>query len=329
MNTREIAWLAGAIALAIAPACVAQADVKYPTRPVRLIVPYAPGGVTDIVARLIGARLSEAWGQGVVIENRTGASGNIAVEAAAKAAPDGYTLQVGNVSTNAINPVAFEDRLAFKPLKELAPLAIVVEVPHLVAASASLAATNIAEMVAYAKANPGKLNYGSAGNGSYVHLDMVNLAQRAGFEAQHVAYKGGASQMLTSLAANETQMVFVNLASSLGFLRAGRIKALATTWHERLPEFPAVATLAEQGFRDVGTNAWNAFFAPAGVPRPLQLQIQAAIHEALARPELREAYAKQSMLAPPRRSLEEAAEFVNAEAAKWQRVIREGNIRVD
>ena len=224
------AWFAGLAALCVAGGVAAQTD-KFPNRAVRLIVPYAPGGVTDIVARLIGARLAEAWGQGVLVENRPGASGNIAVEAVVRAAPDGYTLQVGNVSTNVINPVAFEDRLAFKPVKELSPLAIVVEVPHIVAASLSLPASNIAEMVAYAKANSGKLNYGSAGNGSYVHLDMVNLAQRAGFEALHVPYKGGASQMLTSLTAGETQMVFVNIASSLGLLRANRIKALATTWH--------------------------------------------------------------------------------------------------
>ena len=328
MNSRTDAWIAAIFAACLAGGAAAQGD-KFPSRPVRLIVPYAPGGVTDIVARLIGARLQEAWGQGVVVENRTGASGNIAVEAAAKSAPDGYTLQVGNVSTNAINPVAFEDKLSFKPLKELSPLAIVVEVPHIVAAALTLPAANIAEMVAYAKANPGKLNYGSAGNGSYVHLDMVNLAQRAGFQALHVPYKGGASQMLTSLTAGETQMVFVNIASSLGLLRASRIKALATTWHERLPEFPNLPTMAEQGYSEVGTNAWNGFFAPAGVPRVLQEQIQNAIHDALARPELREAYAKQYMIAPPRRSLGEAAEFVNAEAAKWQRVIREGGVRVE
>ena len=159
MGRRWLVWFAGCLVLCAAHGASAQAD-KFPSRSVRLIVPYAPGGVTDIVARLIGARLSEAWGQGVVVENRTGASGNIAVEAAARAAPDGYTLQVGNVSTNAINPVAFEDRLGFKPLKELAPLAIVVEVPHIVAASVALPASSIAEMVAHAKANPGKLNYG-------------------------------------------------------------------------------------------------------------------------------------------------------------------------
>ena len=149
MSGRILAWLAAWLALCLAGGAAAQGE-KFPSKSVRLIVPYAPGGVTDIVARLIGARLADAWGQGVVVENRTGASGNIAVEAAAKAAPDGYTLQVGNVSTNAINPVAFEGRLAFNPLKELAPLAIVVEVPHLVAASVSLPAANIAEMVAYA-----------------------------------------------------------------------------------------------------------------------------------------------------------------------------------
>jgi tripartite-type tricarboxylate transporter receptor subunit TctC len=323
------------VTLAAIGACVlaapagAQTDAKYPARAVRLLIPYAPGGATDIVARLVGAKLSEAWGQAVVVENRPGGSGAIALEATARAAPDGYTLMVGNVSTNAITPVAFDQQLNVKPLKELVPVAMVVEIPHIVAATPSLPANSLSELIGYARANPDKLNYASAGNGSYPHLDMVNFARRAGFEAVHVPYKGGAAQMLTSVSTGETQMVFVNLASALPFVKAGRMKVLATTWPERLAELPNVPTLKESGFPDVGTNAWNGFFAPSATPRPVLLQLNKALYDALERQDLRDAYAKQLMMAPPRRSLEELNDYVNAEAARWQRIIREGNVKVE
>ena len=326
---RTCATLAAVAACLSAGPVAAQGDAKYPSRAVRLLIPYAPGGATDIVARLVGARLSETWGQPVLVENRPGGSGAIALEATARAVPDGYTLMVGNVSTNAITPVAFDQQLNVKPLKELVPVAMVVEIPHIVAAAPSLPANSLAELISYAKANPGKLNYASAGNGSYPHLDMVNFARRAGFEAVHVPYKGGASQMLTSVSTGETQMVFVNLASALPFVKSGRLKVLATTWPERLAELPNVPTLRESGFPDVGTNAWNGFFAPSGTPRPVLLHLNKALYDALDRQEIRDAYAKQLMMAPPRRSLEELNDYVNAEAAKWQRIIAEGQVKVE
>lgn len=327
--TKIFAVFTAALACFTAGPAAAQADAKYPSRSVRLLIPYAPGGATDIVARLVGAKLSEAWGQPVLVENRPGGAGAIALEATARAAADGYTLMVGNVSTNAITPVAFEERLSFKPLKELTPVAMVVEIPHIVAATPSLPANTVGELIGYAKANPGKLNYASAGNGSYPHLDMVNFAKRAGFDAVHVPYKGGASQMLTSVSTGETQMMFVNLASSMPFVKSNRMKVLATTWPERLAELPNVPTLKESGFPDVGTNAWNGFFAPSGTPRAILVQLNKALYDTLERPDIKEAYAKQMMIAPPRRSLEDLNDYVNAEAAKWQRIIRDGNVKVE
>ena len=321
--------LASALGLLASGHSAAQAETQFPTRPVRFLVPYAPGGATDIVARLIGAHLTELWGQPVLVENRTGASGNICLEAAARAAPDGYTMMVGNVSTNAINPLIFEKTLGVKPLKDLVPVAMVVEIPHIIAASPKFPGDTLQQLIDYAKAHPGKLNYGSAGIGSYPHLDMVNFAQRAGFEAVHVPYKGGAGPMLQAIASDEVQMMFVNLASSLPFVRSGRMKVLATTWYERIKELPGVPTLQELGYPDIGTNAWNGVFAPAATPRPILERVQKAIYQVLDRPDIRDNYTKQLMMVPRRRSLDELAEYVNAEAGKWQRIIREGHIEVE
>jgi tripartite-type tricarboxylate transporter receptor subunit TctC len=324
-------WIVGSAALALlASAPVpAQTETVFPTRPVRFLVPYAPGGATDIVARLVGAQLGDIWGQPVLVENRTGASGNICLEAAARATPDGYTVMVGNVSTNAINPIIFEKTLGVKPLKDLVPVAMVVEIPHIVAVSPKFPADSLQQLIDYAKAHPDQLNYGSAGIGSYPHLDMVNFAQRAGFRAVHVPYKGGAAPMLQAIATDEVQLMFVNLASSLPFVRSGRMKVLATTWYERLKELPAVPTLAELGYADIGTNAWNGVFAPAATPRPILERLQKSIYQVLDRADIRENYAKQLMMVPRRRNLEELAEYVNAEAAKWRRVIRDNHIEVE
>jgi tripartite-type tricarboxylate transporter receptor subunit TctC len=323
-------WIALAALLAVCWGAHALGqEAKFPVRPVKVIVPYAPGGATDIAARLIGADLAEMWGQGVVVENRTGASGNIAVEAAARATPDGYTLLVGNVSTNAINPITFEKSLTVKPLKDLAPVAMVVEIPHIFAATPGAPFDTLQQVIDYAKAHPGKLNYGSAGIGSYPHLDMVNFASRAGFSAVHIPYKNGAAGMLQAIVSGEVQIMFVNLASSLSLVRAGKIKVLATTWDERLKELPNVPTMKELGYPGIGTNAWNGVFAPSATPRPLLEQIQKAIYQVLDRQDLLDTYAKQMMMVPRRRTLEELQQFVDQEADKWRHVIEVGHIQVE
>jgi len=330
MRARRL-WtvLSAALALLASFPGRAQTEVPFPTRPVRFLIPYAPGGATDIVARLVGVQLGELWGQAVIVENRTGASGNICVEATAHAAPDGYTMMVGNVSTNAINPIIFEKTLGVHPLKDLVPVAMVVEIPHIVAVSPKFPADTLQQLIDYARAHPDKLNYGSAGIGSYPHLDMANFAQHAGFRAVHVPYKGGAAPMLQAIATDEVQMMFVNLASSLPFVRSGRMKVLATTWYERLKELPGVPTLQELGYPDIGTNAWNGVFAPAGTPRPILERVQKAVYQVLDRPDIRDNYARQMMMVPRHRTLDELAEYVNGEAAKWQRIIRENHIEVE
>src|SRR5437762_6677019 len=228
----------------------AQSAEPYPNRPVKLLIPYAPGGATDIIARDISPKLQEVLGQPSAVDNRLGASGNIAIEAAAKATPDGYTLEVGNVSTNAINESTFANVLPIKPSRDLVGISKLVEIPHVLVAATSFRPNSVAEMVEWAKRHPGKLNYASAGLGTYPHLDMLRLLKVAGIEATHIPYKGGAGQMLPALMSGEVQVSFINLASTIEQIRAGRMKALATTLPKRVPELPSVPTMAEQGFPD-------------------------------------------------------------------------------
>ena len=237
-----------AVIAALLPLSAAGQAADYPSRPVKILVPYAPGGVTDIIARHISPKLQEALGQPFVVDNRPGASGNIALEAAAKAAPDGYTLVVGNVSTNAINESTFAHTLQIKPSRDLVGITKLVETPHLVVANAAFPPNTIAELIDWAKRNPGKLNYASAGIGSYPHLDMLKFAKAAGIEATHIPYKGGAGQMLPALMSGEVQVAFINLASTIEQIKAGRLKALAASTPARHPQIPNAATMAEQGF---------------------------------------------------------------------------------
>src|SRR2546428_7038392 len=267
--------------LAVAPA---MAQDSYPGKPVKILVPYGPGGATDIIARIVAQRLTESLGQTFLVENRPGANGNLALEAVAKAPPDGYTLLVGNVSTNAINEITFAQQLSIKPSRDLVGVAKLIEIPHIVAAAPNFPPSSIAELIAEARRNPGRINYASAGLGSYPHLDMEKLKQAAGIEMTHVPYKGGAGQMIPSIIAGETQVAFLNLASTLPHIRAGRMKALATAMPSRLAELPEVPTLAELGFARIGTNAWQGMFAPAATPKPVLDKLYGSIAAILSRP---------------------------------------------
>jgi tripartite-type tricarboxylate transporter receptor subunit TctC len=300
----------------------------YPNRPVKIIVPYAPGGSTDIIGRIVAQRLSESLGQSFLVDNRPGASGNLALEAVAKAPPDGYTLLVGNVSTNAINENTFAQQLSIKPSRDLVGVAKLIEIPHLVVAAPNFPPNSIAELIAEARRNPGKINYASAGLGSYPHLDMEKLKQAAGIEMTHVPYKGGAGQMIPSIIAGETQVAFLNFASTLPHIRAGRMKPLATAMPSRLAELPEVPTLAELGYPGIGTNAWQGMFAPAATPKPVLDKLYGSIAAILSRPETKETLARQMLtvtLAPP----QEFTEFVRKETQGWGEFLREAKIKIE
>jgi tripartite-type tricarboxylate transporter receptor subunit TctC len=307
----------------------AQPADPYPTRPVKMLIPYAPGGATDIIARHISPKLQEVLGQPFVVDNRPGASGNIALEAAAKATPDGYTLLVGNVSTNAINESTFADVMQTRPSRDLVGISKLVEIPHVVVAAPTFPPNSVAEMIEWAKRNPGKLNYASAGLGTYPQLDMLRLLKAAGIEATHIPYKGGAAQMLPALMTGEVQVAFINLASTIEQIKAGRLKAIATTMPTRLPELPNVPTMAEQGFPGIGTNAWQGLFAPAATPKPIVDKLYAAVVTVLSRPEMKEMLAQQLMTVAVSRSPQEFTEQVRAETHAWSEVVRDNKVKID
>ncbi len=315
--------------LAVPAAAPTTAQENYPSHPVKMLVPYGPGGATDIIARIVAQHLTAELGQSFIVENKPGANGNIALETVAKAAPDGYTLLVGNVSTNAINENIYAAQLTIKPSRDLVGIAKLVEIPHIVVAPASLPANNIAELIALAKKDPGKLNFASVGIGSYPHLDMERFMKAAGIQMTHVPYKGGAGQAIPAMIAGEVQVAFFNMASLLPHIRSGRLKALAAVPAERLPELPNVPTLAEQGFPGIGTNAWQGMFAPAATPKPVIDALHRAVFTVLNRPDIKDGLAKQMLTVQVSKSPQEFTDLVRRETAAWGEFLRSARIQID
>ena len=325
--------LAGALVYGIfatlpLPAAAQSAD-SFPARPVKILVPYAPGGATDIIARIVSARMTESFGQSVVVENRPGASGNLALEAAAKAPADGYTLLVGNVSTNAINETTFAHQLQIKPSRDLVGIAKLVEIPHIIATTANFPANSIADLIVLAKKDPGKIFYASAGLGSYPHLDMEKLQRAAGIKLTHVPYKGGAGQFIPAIISGEAPVAFLNLSSAMPQVKAGKMKAIATTAPARLAELPNVATMAEQGFAGIGTNAWQGMFAPAATPRPIIDKIFKTVASGLSNPEMKERLSKQMLDVAISPSPAQFQQLVENETRAWGDFLREAKIKIE
>lgn len=302
---------------------------EFPTKPVRLIVPYAPGGATDITARQVAEGLTKAWGQQVIVDNRSGASGNIALETAARATPDGYTLFVGNVSTNAINETTFAKVLKFKPSRDLTGVTNLIELPHLWVASTAAPGSNLKEFVQQVKASNTRINFGSAGVGSYPHLDTLVFLKAAGIQATHVPYKGGAGQMIPAIMGNEVQFMLINMASSLTNIKSGRIKALAVTTTERHAELPSVPTTAEMGYAGMGTNAWNGMFAPAKLPKATLNRIHADVFKVMESAEMKSSLGKRFMTVVVNKTPGEFNDFVRAEVKKWGQIVIDNNITVE
>jgi tripartite-type tricarboxylate transporter receptor subunit TctC len=321
----KIALIAALAALPL----TAHAQDAYPTRSVKILVPYAPGGATDIIARIVAARLTETLSQSFLVENRAGASGNLALEAVAKAPADGYTLFIGNVSTNTINENTFAGTLSIKPSRDLVGIAKLVEIPHIIAATASFPANNLADLIALAKKDPGKINYASAGLGSYPHLDMEKLQKAAGIKLTHIPYKGGAGQMIPAIIAGEAPVAFLNLSSGLPHIRSGRLKALATTAPARLAELPSVATMAEQGFPGIGTNAWQGMFAPSATPRPVIDKLYKSVAAILTDGEMKERLSKQMLDVTLSPSPAQFQQLVEKETHAWGDFLREAKIKIE
>ena len=316
-----------ALAVALLPA-IAGAQQPWPSRPIHMIVPFAPGGASDFVARIIAPKLQDALGQPMVIDNRAGASGNIGMELAAKAQPDGYTIYLGNIGTIAINPAVFAN-LTVNPQKDFIPVTLVAETPSILVAHPTLAANTAAELVALAKAKPGTLNYASPGSSTLNRLEMERFMKANGLAIVHVPYKGGAGPAVLGLLAGDTHLMFVTLSSALKFVEAGKLKALGISTEKRLEALPSVPTMVEQGFPDMVSSSWQGVFVPAGTPRAIVDKLHAALLAILADPDVHKRFAAGGAFVVANKTPEEFAAFVAAEGQRWGRVAKEVGATVD
>jgi tripartite-type tricarboxylate transporter receptor subunit TctC len=295
---------------------------KYPNRPIKVIVPYAPGGATDIVARIIGDEVGKITGQGFVVVNKPGAFGLLAVDEMAKSSPDGYTLMIGNVSTNAITPIIYAMKLTIDYAKDVVAVTRLVDVPALLVVTVKdFPPKTVAEFIAYAKENPGKVRYGTVGIGSYPHYDMVYFAKRAGdLDLISLPNKNGASGVIQDLVRGDTQAAFLNVASVAGMVQAGQLRPLAVVNYTRLPEYNDIPTLQEAGFPGVGTVAWQGLFAPAATPKPILDALHELVIKAMQAPEVMEKFKKQHFNIVPNKSLAEAKTWLADEMKQWETI---------
>jgi len=316
-----------ALALALAPA-VALAQ-GYPSRPVRMIIPFAPGGASDFVGRIMQPKMSELLGQQLVIENRGGAAGNIGLEAAAKSDPDGYTIFLGNIGTIAINPAVFRS-LNIKPQRDLVAVTQVVDVPGVLIANGDFPPSSVKEVVEFAKAHPGKLNYGSPGSGSQNRLEMELFRLAAGgMDMVHVPYKGGAGPAVTGLIAGETQLMFTTAPSALGYIKGGRLKVLAVTSAKRITALPDVPTMVESGFPRSVTGSWQGIFVPRGTPSAVVDKLFTVTQQVMKTPDVVERLSGGGVDVVLSDSPKAFAAFVASESERWGQVAREVGATVD
>jgi tripartite-type tricarboxylate transporter receptor subunit TctC len=315
--------LLGLLALAgAAGLCAAEDAASYPTKPIHIIVPFAPGGASDFAIRLIQPGLSQALGQSLVIDNRTGAAGNVGREVAARAAPDGYTMFFGNVGTISINPHFFPD-LTVQPEHDFIPISIAAETPGILIASTKFPANSLKDMVAYAKAHPGKINYAAAGISTLNTLAMEQFRHTAGLEMTQVPYKGGAGPAIIDLMAGNVDVMFVTLSSATQFVKAGKLKAFAVSTRERVASLPEVPTLLELGYPEGVSSSWQGLFVVAGTPQPIVAKLHAAIVKAMADPDVRMHMRNADMLPTSSPTPESFKEFLAAESAKWKQVVEQ------
>jgi tripartite-type tricarboxylate transporter receptor subunit TctC len=316
--------LLGLAAFCAVAAPVAAQDA-WPSRPIRLIVPFGAGGTTDLTARVLGIPLSQRLGQPVVVENRAGAGGNVGSDACAKAAPDGYTLCIGTISSHAINNAVYA-RMPYDNLRDFAPIALISVQPNALFVPASSPANSVAELVALMRAQPGRFNYASSGVGTSIHLAGVLFTQLTGTTAEHVPYRSS-GELMTALMSGDVQMAFDNLSSGMPHVQAGRLKLLGVASPQRVAIAPDAPTVAEAlpGFESL---TWGVLFAPAGTPRPIIERLNREVNAVLQSPEVATRFAELGITNRPM-TPEEVAAFVAAETRRWGEVARRANIRAE
>ena len=313
--------------LAIIALCAAKAfGQDYPIKPVRLIIPFAPGGSNDILGRMIGTKLAEAMGQPVVIDNRAGAGGSIGVELAAKSAPDGYTLVIGHIGTLAVNPTLYK-KLPYDPIKDLQTISMLAKVANIMVVHPSLPAKSVRELIALAKAKPGMLVYGSGGNGGAGHLATEYFKLMAKIDIEHIPYKGTAPAII-DLLAGQTQLVFGGIPGIGGHIRNGRLRALGVSTSKRLTIFPEVPTVAEVGVPGYEATQWYGVLAPAGTPNWVVARLNREIVHTLQNPQIQQRLADDGS-EPLASTPEEFTAFIKSETARWAPVIKAAGIRAD
>ena len=323
LNPIRHALAAGALLLAAAAAAQAQA---WPTKPIRIIVPVATGGIADYYSRLLGPKLTEAWGQPVLVENRAGGGGNIGADAVAKSAPDGYTFLMGFIGPNAVNQFLFKS-MPFNTMKDLVPVAMVAEAEGLLAVHPSVPINSVADLLAQARANPGKLSYSSGGVGTSSHLAGELFKSMAKVDIIHVPYKGNAPAV-ADLIGGQVQMSFATLTTIVPHVRAGKLRGIAVIGSQRSQAVPNLPTIAEGGVPGFAVNNWIGLFAPAGTPADIIRRLNAEVMKHMQAPEVAARMVQQGERFAPN-TPEEFGRFIRAEADKWEKVIKEAGIKAE
>jgi tripartite-type tricarboxylate transporter receptor subunit TctC len=327
--TRRQAMLSAAGGALLATSHGAFAEAAYPTRAIHLIVPFTPGGSTDVLARAIGMELGRAWKQPVVIDNVPGAGGSLGAERVAKAPADGYTLLMGHIGTLAVNPSLYP-KLGYQPLQSFAPVAWVARVPNVLVVHESVPARSLAELIALAKAKPGQLAYGSGGNGSAAHITMEYLKLQTGASFLHIPYRGTAPAV-TDLLAGQVQLLFTGAPALLPHIKAGKLRALAVSSPKRMPSLPDVPTVAESGVpgtKDFEADQWYGITAPAGTPADVVAALNRQINQSLNSAEVKSRLAAEGAEATPA-TPEVFGKLIATELQRWERVIRAAHVTVD
>lgn len=311
--------------LACALSCAAQAQ-SYPSKPIRLIVPYAAGGTSDILARQLGPKVTEAWGQPVVIENKTGANGNVGADFVAKSAPDGYTLLLTDVGGLVISASVYA-QLPFNPSKDFTPVVMVSYSPHVLAVHPSVPAKDVRELIAYAKANPGKLNFAMSGIGGAPHLAGIEFSQRTGVQWTYIPYKGG-SDAVAAVAAGQADVLFNGMLATWPTVQGGRMRALAISSAQRVPSASDTPTVAEQGLPGFETGSFQGVVGPAGIPREVVAKLNTELTRILSLAEMKERFAKQGTEVRTN-TPEHFGEWLRTEQAKWAKVVKDSGAKFD
>lgn len=302
-----------------------EAATAFPNKPIRIIVAYTPAGTTDILARAIGQKMSETWGQPVIVDNRAGAAGNIGTEVAARSTPDGHTLIMGTAGTHGIN-VSLYRKLSWHPVNDFAPVSLSAMVPNIMVVNNFLPVKNVREFVAHVKANPGKLSYGSPGNGSTAHLSMELFKSMTGSNIVHIPYKGSAG-VLADVMGGQIAVTIDNMPPYIPQVKAGKIRALAVSTNKRSSAMPDLPTIAEAGVPGYEAGAWFGLLAPAGTPKAILAQLSAESARILKLPDISKRISELGA-EPVGSTPEQFAALINSEIAKWAKVIKDANVEL-